>query len=327
MLAILERYPQLSETYIATELRALSPRHDVTIAALHPADVPEARPEPFELVRGRHRDARLVALAHRARAQVIHTHYLHMAPIAHRIAEEVGVRYTVRSHSYDVLRASPDDLATWRDLLDDDRCAGVLAFPFLVPRLVDAGITAGKVHACFPVVDFARFHDRSPNGSAVMNVGAALPKKAMADYLELAATLPALEFSLYAVGYDVAELHRRNEELGRPVSISMVQHEDMPHEYKRHRWLLYTASRSAGTIGWPMAVAEAQAAGVGVCIEGIRPDLRDYVGAGGFVVDRLSDAVDLISGPVPAAVRDAGFEQARCSDVRAHIGVLERLWA
>ena len=326
VLAILSRYPQLSETYISTELRTLWPKHDVSIIGLGSPDLPQANHFPYQTI-GRHDAARLIEAARGVAPQVLHTHYLFQAPRMHRVAEALGVPYTIRTHSYDILRASPSSLRTWSDLVNDERCLGILVFPFLKARLVEAGMAPSKVHECFPVVDFDRFYNRAPNTPGVMNVGAALPKKNMEGYLRLATQIRGLPTRLYAIGYDVARLRELNDELGRPVMIcDTVDPEDMPGEYKRHTWLIYSASRSAGTVGWPMAVAEAQAAGVGLCIEGIRPDLRDLVGPGGFLLGRLSDALDIIDEPVPAAVREAGFEQARRSDVRAHIRVLEALW-
>ena len=81
-----------------------------------------------------------------------------------------------------------------------------------------------------------------------------------------------------------------------------VDPEDMPDEYKKHCWLVYTASRTINTVGWPMALIEAQASGVGVCIQRIREDLREYVGEA--LVDAPEDLVDAIRRPRP--MRRAG---------------------
>ena len=101
-------------------------------------------------------------------------------------------------------------------------------------------------------------------------------------------------------------------------------HDSMPAEYKKHQWLVHTAHPDMKSVGWPMAVAEA--AGVGVCLAGLRPDLKDYVGDASHLYTDISEVKDLISGPVPAAMREAGFEQARKSDVKGHIGRLTDLW-
>lgn len=325
VLVVLERYPQLSETYISTELRALWPKHELSIIAQRPADLPQTTYLPYELVGND--VAKLLNSARSFRPDVIHGHYLHQSALLNRLAANLGTPYTIRTHSYDVLGPSVEQLRRWSEFINMPRCLGVLAFPFLTKKLTEAGIRRDKVHGCFPVVDFDRFHDPSPNLPGVMNVGAALPKKAMESYLTLATKITSLPVSLYPIGYETEKLKAINDALNRPVNIrGHVQHEDMPREYKRHTWLLYSASRSIATVGWPMAIAEAQAAGVGVCIEGIRPDLADYVGRGGYVLDRLSDALDIIAQPVPEPMRQAGFEQARLSDIRMHLGVLESLW-
>jgi len=92
----------------------------------------------------------------------------------------------------------------------------------------------------------------------------------------------------------------------------------MPAEYKRHRWLVYTASAKRNSVGWPMAIAEAQAAGVGVLMQNVRPDLADCVGPG-FLFDRLEEVERLVRGPVPEDRREAGFAHAMRSDVDGHI--------
>jgi hypothetical protein len=81
------------------------------------------------------------------------------------------------------------------------------------------------------------------------------------------------------------------------------------------------------TVGWPIAVAEAQAAGVGVCMQDIRPDLREFVGPGGFLFRTAEEAREIISRPFPDHMRRLAFEHARKSDVRSHVGLLEGLWA
>jgi glycosyltransferase involved in cell wall biosynthesis len=159
-----------------------------------------------------------------------------------------------------------------------------------------------------------------------MNVGAALGKKKMDDFIELGARMPKLQFNLYALGYKVEKLREINTARGNPVHIiPPVELEDMPAEYKKHRWLVYTASKKA-TVGWPMAVAEAQASGVGVCIANVRPDLRDYVGQAGFLYNTLSEVPEIISKPFPEELRQMGFQQARKSDIFEHRNLLFKLW-
>jgi len=118
-------------------------------------------------------------------ALFVFAHWLTQVPRVHRIAARCGIPYTVRTHFFDI--APTADLAPVVPLLNDDRCRGVLSFPYARPVLEGAGVRPEKLRDCFPVVDYARFLDRSPNGDGVMNVGACLPKKGMEDFLELAA--------------------------------------------------------------------------------------------------------------------------------------------
>jgi hypothetical protein len=202
----------------------------------------------------------------------------------------------------------------------------VLAFPFVRARLERAGFPSNKLVDCFPVVNFKRFFDPGPNGGAIMNTGACISKKRMEDFVEMALRAPALEFNLYALGYQVDQLREFASSRKSPVRfMPPVELEEMPAEYKKHRWLLYTAA-PGGRVGWPLAIAEAQASGVGVCMANIRPDLRDYAGPSAFFYDSLDEALNTIHQPFPEELRQLGFEQAKKSDVRQHRSLLFQLW-
>src|SRR5207244_4123769 len=131
----------------------------------------------------------------------------------------------------------------------------------------------------------------------------------------LAQRRPEVGFDLYALGYRIEAMKRLNQSLAAPVRIvDPVEPDAMPAEYKQHRWLVYTASPQHGSVGWPMAVAEAQASGVGVLMQNVRPDLADYVGPG-FLFDDIEEAHRVIRGPLPEDRREAGFAHAMRSDV------------
>jgi glycosyltransferase involved in cell wall biosynthesis len=336
---ILSQYPQLSETYIKTEMEALCNDFDIKVIALGKADFAYKRCFPFLYLT----DPALICEAvEDYRPHVIHTHWLreHIGLVAD-VAKRANVPFTVRAHSFDTLwkepsllrrltgsRGVPSELSRIASLINDDLCLGVLVFPFTLARLRKAGISEAKLHACFPVVHYPRFLDRSSNGDAVMNTGACLAKKQFEDFLELGRSLPDREFNLYAIGYDRDRIQALNDAKGKPVNmISPVEPDDMPAQYKKHRWLVYTASREIATVGWSVSIAEAQASGVGVCVPNLRPDLREYVGEGGFLYNSMSEVKDIISKPFPEEMRQAGFEQAKKSDIFRHRHALTDLWA
>jgi len=327
VLYLIQAYPQISETYMHTEIDRVKQRYDVHVATLFPPDIFYERHEPFTRLQN-HEPQTFAALARQYRPDIVHGHYLQLAPMLRLLAREAGTFFTVRSHSFDTL--GPQYLTNPHIIhaVNDPVCRGVLCFPFLIDRLRNAGIDARKIHPCWPVVDLKKFRNRGPNGADIMNVGAALPKKAMNIYVDLAARCPSMRFNLYLLGYDSAAIVDHARRTGSPVNIApLVQPDDMPAEYKKHRWLVYTASKEFNTVGWPLSVAEAQASGVGVLVQNIRPDIKDYVGPGGYVFDTLDDACRVISQPFPEEKREAAFQHAEKSDVDSHIGLLYQLWS
>jgi hypothetical protein len=336
---ILKNYPQISETYIKTEIEAVREVCEVRIIATKRANMPAKNHEPYRYTE----DLGVICEAiEEFQPDVLHSHWFHSVKVLGKLARKTGVPFTVRGHSFDSIWpedespfrhfpllsmfAQPSHIRRAIKFIEDDFCLGLLTLPFARPRLERAGFPSAKLVNCFPVVNFKRFFDPQPNGSAIMNVGACIPKKRMEDFVELALRAPELEFNLYALGYKVAELQQFASARQSPVRfIPPVELEEMPAEYKKHRWLVYTAA-PGGNVGWPLAIAEAQASGVGVCMANIRPDLREYAGPMAFLYESLDEVVKVIRQPVPEEVRQSGFEQAKKSDVSQHRSLLFRLW-
>jgi hypothetical protein len=327
---VLYHYPQISETYIRSEIEAIGEYCDLRIFSLHAPNTLYASHEPYTLTD----DAEKIQLEIRAfRPHVLHTHWLtQLRELAYVAGYFGGVEYdpipfTVRAHSFDVLEEDHQYVRDAAPLLNSELCLGVLTFPFTRSIYRDAHVANEKVFDCWPVINYARFHDESANGPDVMNVGACLPKKEMEEYLRLATLVPRRKFDLYPMGYRSSEIDELNDRMGHPVTIvPPVQPEHMLAEYKRHQWLVYTASRTMGTVGWSLAVAEAQAAGVGVCFPRLRSDLDEYVGPAGYLYDSMDEVADIISRPFSEEKRKLGFDHARRSDVFEHGKILLDLW-
>ncbi len=325
---IVHSYPQISETYIKTELEALRDEIEVKVISLHKADLVFKNHLPFEQISDPRKILEVIA---EFRPHVLHGHWAIHADLLSALSKRTHIPFTIRTHSFDVIYPvhadPPRHLVKAAPLLNDPLCLGVLAFPFTAPMLEKAGVREEKIFACHPVVDYRRFLDDSPNGIEVMNVGACIPKKNVESFLELGAKVPTTAFNLYALGYDVKKIADLNDRMGRPVNIVPPREpDDMPREYKKHRWLVYTANYEMATVGWPIAVAEAQASGVGVCMPNIRPDLGEYVGDAGFLYDSIGEAADIISKPFPEEMRRIGFEHAKKSDIYEHKVLLSDLW-
>ncbi len=317
VLYLVREYPRLSETYIKAEIEALQSDYDIFVISLLRPEVTYRRHVPYEQTGDL---ARIAEIAGRFRPHVLHAHYLITADAAAQVAARLRLPYTLRAHSFDALTRN----LPWTI---NEYCLGILTFPFTRPALEARGVPPDKIIDCYPVIDYARFHDRSPNAAAVLNLGACLPKKRFEDYIALARLMPGRRFDLYPVGHATKELVDLNAAQGSPVTICpTVQPEEMPAVYKQHGWLVYTACPKLGTVGWPVAVAEAQAAGLGVCLPNIRPDLAEYLGGAGFLYGSVGELPAILSRPYPEEMRERGFEQARKSDVAVHKTKLTALW-
>lgn len=326
VLMFLQGYPTISQTYMTNEVDALKDAYDLRVVSTEPGDLPGARYCPFELAteKGRMRE-----IIEEFRPHVLHGHYLHTTKLLAELGERYRIPFTIRTHSFDTLkrwdqrpRLGFAEVRASRS----DACAGVLAFPFVRPLMESVGIPASKIIDCYPVINYGRFHDRSPNGDAVLNEGACIPKKRMEDFVDLG-KLVKKPLNVYAIGYEHDSLRAYNEANGSPVTVHRaVEPGEMPAVYKAHGWLVYTACFKLKSVGWPMAVAEAQAAGLGVCFPNIRPDVREYVGGAGFLYDSIEQAADILRRPYPVEMRERGFEHAKKSDIEAHKHLLTDVW-
>lgn len=329
---------------IRNEIAALEAGHEVRVLTRRDAASGRDSASTF---------ARILDAVRAFAPDVLHAHGFTQLGFAGRLAEAAGVPFTLRAHATDTailrpagmrarmagwLRRTPRpertaDFEAGLRAMANDLCLGVLILPFTRPWLVRAGVNEGKLIDCFPAMPFAAFHDRSPNGDAVMNIGAVAGSRAASDILRLANKVPGREFNLYAPDAGAPEgLATRGAQQRAGVKvIAPVDASAMPGEYKRHRWLVLTAdprTAKSAVPDWPLAIAEAQAAGVGVCMPNLRPDLARYVGEGaGILYDSVDELPAIVSGPLPDEMRERGFAQARKSDIMQHLHLLTDLWA
>lgn len=337
---IVKQFPQISESYIKTEIEAIQGKCEVRIITTKKASMPATNHPPFCHI---DKLATIREAIEDFRPHVLHTHWLHSARLLGELSKQCKIPFTVRTHSFDSIWDDTHVTSGWSRIFSrsslpphvreaigfirSHRCLGILAFPFNRARLEKAGIAGDKITDCHPVVNYPLFHDTGPNGDAIMNVGAAITKKKMEDFIDLGSMLPERSFNLYAMAYDVDKLHKLNESKGKPINIvTPVELEDMPAQYKKHEWLVYTARMDMASVGWPMSVAEAQASGVGVCVANIRPDLKEYVGDAGFLFNSVSEALEIITKPFPEEMRQRGFDQAKKSNIFEHRALLFKLW-
>ncbi|MEH6552276.1 MAG: hypothetical protein V7744_20040 [Pseudomonadales bacterium] len=325
VLYICSEYPQLSETYIETEIREIRKQHEVKVISFREGEVKSSHGHPYTVSR----DLReIYEAAKEFGPDFIHCHWLlaNNIFVLDQLSRKLGIPFTIRAHSFDVLNKTnlkEDHIRA----LNSNRCRGILCFPFTAKSIENMGVNSEKLVPSPPVFDFSMFHNEEPNGEGVTLNGACLPKKRHADFIDLANLVPEKEFSLYPIGYDVEKVRVYNNLKGNPVNIFReVDHKYMPAIYKKNQWLVYPACPILNTVGWPVGILEAQASGVGVCMANTRPDLHDLVGGAGYMFDRIEDVADIIRKPLSNEMRERGFENAKNYDFQVHKEKLTSLW-
>jgi hypothetical protein len=324
VLYIVQFFPQVSETYIKTEIDALVSDYDIKIVSLETPNLSYDSPHEYFY---ENREDRFSEMIRQFKPDILHTHWVYTVKTVGKLSQKHSIPFTVRSHSFDVLGKTTSHIVEALKYLNSSLCLGVLAFPVGMGILSSIGVTPSKLIECFPVINFSRFYDPSPNGKAVMNMGACLDKKKFENYIDLAHKMPEKTFNLYAIGYNEEKLQEYNRKRGGRVNFVPIVHpEVMLAEYKKHEWMVYTARFSPATVGLPMAVAEAQAAGVGVCMANIRPDLANYVGDAGYLYNSIEEVQEIIAHSFSQERRELGFSLAKRSDIERHKHLLTDLW-
>jgi len=239
--------------------------------------------------------------------QLIHSHYLDTFHICKNLSRMLNnIPFTIRSHSFDILK---DDYKIPKSLVSQinltNSCQSIKVFPEFYNKLISFGIKKEKLISSFPSINIKRFNlPNIPNGKNIMSGGAFLPKKNITDFIILSKKIkeiyPEKEITYYSVIEQPIyskEISKFNEENGNPVIFKMCQPNEMPMEYKKHEWLIYGACPKLKTVGNPVMVAEAQAAGVGVIMYELRPELIEYVTENGFLYKTHEDVINIISKP------------------------------
>lgn len=355
VLYFIVRYPNFSETYMHEEMRTVRDEFDLGIVTYKVSDHPRRNPFPYEVID--YDDTCLVygkfdkidqefqsaaqqeflqkvgAVIERFRPDVLHAHYFGLGLLLEQLARRHQVPFTIRTHSMDVLSEPPAKLAALCAAANSPWCLRVLAFPTFRQQLIGIGLHPDKVVACWPAVAVKRFlrPERRPPTGRVMCVGPAIKKKAHSEFVDLAWRMrrSGLTFDLYARGMELENTRAYNARSRNVVNVTYADPEDMPEVYPRYDWLVYPSDTKINKVGLPTAIAEAQAAGLGVCwqeLPGRREEQLDFLGGAGFLFRSIKEVPAILGRPYPEEMRLRGLENARKCDIEEHKGLLTDAW-
>ena len=133
---LFSEYPQLSQTYKENEARALLPHCEVKIVSIGKYNTSYKECLPYEHSNNKTELYSIFQQIAKFDPKIIHSHYLHMTFMAHRASMICGCKYSIRTHSFDVIGKSLDYISQFKDAINSDRCCGIICFPFLKKNLL-----------------------------------------------------------------------------------------------------------------------------------------------------------------------------------------------
>jgi len=276
-------YPQLSESYIETEIAWMRRRGvEIEVFAVTEPGAPGTASVPVH-----HGD--IGDAIDDFNPDLVHCHWLSQAAPAVEAARHRAIPVTLRSHAFDF---TPYALASV--------AGGLTRSIYLYPHLVDSAeidsVKIVPVPACF---DSQRFYPRRERDRRlVLRAAACLPTKDLELFFNVAAALPQFRFVL-ALTDVVAhpELHvqfeQLNASLGQPVDLRWNVPYDTMTELTSQAGLYLHTFGFVQPFGMPVSIAEAMACGA-VPIVRESPAARSYAGESALYYDTMDDAARLL---------------------------------
>ena len=333
ILLLYKGYPRISHSYQSVEAFELCRQHEIMIISFDwelftkcNNHLPFIYNHPLKQLQN----------IREFKPDIIHSHYLDTFELCVKLSETLKIPFTIKSHSFDILAEDFSLPKRYVKQINDNKyCLKIIIFPEFLERLVSFGINRNKLLAMYPTIDVNQFLNLNiENGSHIMSGGAFLPKKNIKGFILLSKKIKELFPEKCISYYSVMENKSYYDEIisfnslhGNPVKFITVEPENMPLEYKKHQWLIYTACPKLKTVGNPLMVAEAQASGVGVIMYCLRETLKDYVTDNGYLYENDDEVLEIISCDFSDKKRKKAIEIAKNRyDIKDRIEDLKSCW-
>jgi len=326
ILLLYKGYPRISQSYQIDESQELNKEHEIMIISFDWevfessfVSLPYLKKNPLESFNE----------INSFKPDFIHSHYLDSIEICDTISRKINKKYSIRTHSFDIL-TSDSKLISYKKYVNSENCNGIIVFPEFKSRLISLGYNENKIIQSYPSIYIHRFLEINTNGEHIMSGGAMLPKKNIENFIQLASKIknkyPLKQINYYCMiesYYYYNDITKINNKYGNPVNFVTKQIIDMPSEYKKHQWLIYTACPKLRTVGLPIMVAEAQASGVGVILYKLRDTMIDYVTENGYLYEKHDDVLEIISKNFDETKKQNAKEISLRYDIRNNIKQLK----
>lgn len=307
VLLLLGNYPQLSETYITTEIDFLM-RSGISVEVWSPSITTPGVPEQTKVHRGSLKDA-VASFG----PDITHVHFLFHAGEHSKTLGDMKIPMTVRGHSFDFDRTRAGQVA------QIERVKKIYLFPHFArmcssPKIVPLPVAYNSTR-------YVPYEKK--NRKAVLRTSAGKRNKGLGDFFATAALCP--EFSFTLASADVCEDKNYFEELGplnsRVASgrVSLIRNASWSEAAKltlEAGIYLDTSDPTGHPFGMPISIAESLVTGSFVlALDG--PAAREYLGNAGRVYRSPSEAAFFINETLKwdeekwVDIRKAAIERAR----------------
>jgi glycosyltransferase involved in cell wall biosynthesis len=302
VLYLLWHYPQLSETYIESEILCMK-RWGVHIEAWSRCTVAT----PYEPSVPVHRGSIAEAIA-ACRPDILHVHWTNIAIEEGEQLLASGLPFTVRGHGFEFTDKALQKLLTLPGL----RRA------FVFPHQIGSFSDEPRLTPMAAAFDTSLFRpEPNKDRQLVIRTGAALASKDLELFFDVARRLPNFRFVMAAV--DCLNQKPYMEELiktwkssnsGAELMLNVPRDQLAPLVHRAGFYLhtMTPPNQPGGTpIGMPISIAEAMATGAYVLVRDV-PPLNSYFGRVGSVYRNAKQAAELIAET--AAWPEAKWKQA-----------------
>lgn len=290
VLYVVWHYPQLSESYIETEIRGMQ-RLGVHVEVWRQTTPVSPYPSLVPVHDGSISDA-----IKAARPDILHVHWLGFGLSQEAWLRDAGIPVTFRLHGFEVTSA------TLSELLKRSWVSAIYAFPHQL-QLVDAA--DARIRAINSQFDSVLFKpNENKDRRLVVRTAAALASKDLPFLFDLAEQLPDFRFVLAGVTCNEREAYVTElKELHRQKSSRVDLRFDVPREevaalVGSAGIYLHTAVRpgqnGATPLGMPISIAEAMATGAYLVVPDL-PELTSYAGNAGIGYRDLAGAAKAIA--------------------------------
>lgn len=284
VLYAMQHHPQLSETYVRTEINYMR-RRGVHIEAWTRSDPTVPYQDDMTVHRGT-----LAEAIERARPHVVHCHMLHIAQICAPDVAQAGLSMTVRAHSFEF---TPERS---RLVNQEPAVRAVFMFPHYLPQCTPGLSKVRPMNACFNVdLHYPEPKDRG----MVFRTGLTKLSKNLEAFMRTALLCPNHRFMAAICsggGNDadrVKETLDLNRSLGCPVDIRVqILNEEAAALTRKAGVYLHTYS-TLEPYGMPISIAEAMASGSYV-LGWHCPASAAYIGDAGTTYRTVEEAAELI---------------------------------